>query len=100
MLAPVSGGHFNPLVSLAGAVFGGMPRRHLAAYVPAQIAGCVTGAVLANLMFAAPAVSISTRHRATAAHGLVSSTRWRGRRASRKLISGCATARTDGLPVP
>jgi glycerol uptake facilitator-like aquaporin len=70
MFAPVSGGHLNPVVSLAGAVFGGLPWRHLAAYVPAQLTGCVTGAVLANLMFAAPAVSISTKHRATAAHGL------------------------------
>jgi len=70
MFAPVSGGHFNPVVSLAGAVFGGLPWRHVAVYIPAQVAGCVAGAVLANLMFAAPAVSISTKHRATAAHGL------------------------------
>jgi glycerol uptake facilitator-like aquaporin len=70
MFAPVSGGHFNPVVSLAGAVFGGLPRRDLAGYIPAQIAGCTSGAVLANLMFDAPAVSISTRHRASPAHGL------------------------------
>jgi glycerol uptake facilitator-like aquaporin len=70
MFAPVSGGHFNSVVSLAGAVFGGLPWRHAAVYIPAQIVGCVAGAVLANLMFAAPAVSISTKHRATAAHGL------------------------------
>lgn len=70
MFAPVSGGHFNPVVSLAGAVFGGLPWRHVAVYVPAQIVGCVAGAILANLMFAVPAVSISTKHRATAAHGL------------------------------
>jgi arsenate reductase len=70
MFAPASGGHFNPVVSLAGAVFGGLPWRHAAVYIPAQIVGCVAGAVLANLMFAAPAVSISTKHRATAAHGL------------------------------
>lgn len=36
----------------------------------AQVAGCASGAVLANLMFGASAVSISTTHRATAAHGL------------------------------
>ncbi len=70
MFAPVSGGHFNPVVSLAGAVFGNLPWRHVAAYVPAQLAGCVCGAVLANLMFATPAVSISTKHRATPAHAL------------------------------
>jgi glycerol uptake facilitator-like aquaporin len=70
MFAPVSGGHFNPVVSLAGAVFGGLPWRHAAVYIPAQIVGCVAGAVLANLMFAAPAVSTSTKHRATPAHAL------------------------------
>ena len=34
------------------------------------MAGCVTGAVAANLMFALPAVSISTKHRASGAHAL------------------------------
>jgi len=38
--------------------------------LPAQVAGCASGAVLANLMVARPAVSISTRHRATGAHFL------------------------------
>jgi glycerol uptake facilitator-like aquaporin len=70
MFAPVSGAHFNPVVSLADAVLGGLRWWQLAAYVPAQVAGCAAGAVLANLMFAAPAVSISTKHRATPAHGL------------------------------
>jgi arsenate reductase len=35
-----------------------------------QVAGCIGGAVVANLMFALPAVSISTKHRATPAHFL------------------------------
>ena len=34
------------------------------------MAGCVTGAVAANLMFALPAVSISAKHRASGAHAL------------------------------
>ena len=38
--------------------------------MPAQVVGCVTGAVLANLMFDLAPVSISTTHRATVAHGL------------------------------
>jgi glycerol uptake facilitator-like aquaporin len=70
MFGPVSGGHFNPVVSLADAAFGGLRWRDAAAYVPAQVAGCIAGAVAANLMFARAAVSISAKHRATPAHFL------------------------------
>ena len=68
MFGPVSGGHFNPVVSLVDVAFGGLSRRDVAAYVPAQVAGCVTGAVVANAMFSLSAISISTHHRATPAH--------------------------------
>ena len=70
MFGPVSGGHFNPVVSFADAALGGMSWRDAAAYLPAQVAGCVTGAVTANLMFAQAAVSISVKHRASGAHAL------------------------------
>jgi glycerol uptake facilitator-like aquaporin len=70
MFGPVSGGHFNPVVSLADAAFGGLSWREAAAYLPAQVAGCTAGAVLANLMFALPAVTISAKRRATPAHFL------------------------------
>ena len=70
MFGPVSGGHFNPVVSFVDAAFGGLSWRDASAYLPAQVAGCVGGAVLANLMFALPAVSISAKHRATPAHFL------------------------------
>jgi glycerol uptake facilitator-like aquaporin len=70
MFGPVSGGHFNPVVSFADAAFGGLSWRDAAAYLPAQAAGCTAGAVIANLMFALPAVSISTKHRASPAHFL------------------------------
>ena len=70
MFGPVSGGHFNPVVSFVDAGFGGLSWRDAAAYLPAQVAGCIGGAVLANLMFALPAVSISAKHRATPAHFL------------------------------
>jgi glycerol uptake facilitator-like aquaporin len=70
MFGPVSGGHFNPVVSFADAAFGGLSWRDAAAYLPVQVAGCIGGAVLANLMFALSAVSISTKHRATPAHFL------------------------------
>jgi glycerol uptake facilitator-like aquaporin len=68
MFGPVSGGHFNPVVSLADAAFSGLSWRDASAYIPAQTAGCVLGAVTANGMFALAAVSISTHHRASPAH--------------------------------
>ncbi len=68
MFGPVSGGHFNPVVSLVDAAFGGLSRRDALAYIPAQVAGCITGAVVANGMFALSAISISTHHRASPAH--------------------------------
>jgi len=70
MFGPVSGGHFNPVVSFADAVFGGLRWRDAAAYLPAQVAGCITGAIAANLMFGLSAVSISAKHRASPAHFL------------------------------
>src|SRR4051812_34888892 len=65
MFGPVSGAHFNPVVSVVDAAFGGLSWRDAAAYVPAQVAGCASGAVLANAMFAEAAVSISETHRAS-----------------------------------
>jgi glycerol uptake facilitator-like aquaporin len=70
MFAPVSGAHFNPVVSCVDAALGGLPWRQALAYIPVQVVGCISGAVLANLMFSAKAVSISTKDRATTAHGL------------------------------
>ncbi len=68
MFGPVSGGHFNPVVSLVEAALGGAPRRDVLPYAAAQTAGCISGAVLANAMFALAAVSISTHHRASPSH--------------------------------
>jgi glycerol uptake facilitator-like aquaporin len=70
MFGPVSGGHFNPVVSFVDAAFGGLSWRHAAAYLPAQVSGCIGGAVLANLMFSKAAVSFSTKHRASGPHFL------------------------------
>jgi glycerol uptake facilitator-like aquaporin len=68
MFGPVSGGHFNPVVSLLDATFGGMSWPYALSYIPVQIIGCISGAVLANAMFAKAAISISTHHRASPAH--------------------------------
>ena len=53
MFLPVSGAHFNPVVSAVDAALGGVSWRQALAYLPAQVVGCVSGAVLANLMFRA-----------------------------------------------
>ncbi len=68
MFGPISGAHFNPVVSLVDAALGGIARRTALAYILVQVAGCVAGAILANAMFAQPAISIATTHRATGAH--------------------------------
>jgi glycerol uptake facilitator-like aquaporin len=73
MFEPVSGAHFNPVVSLVDVALGRRARRDLLAYVPAQVAGCLIGAIVANAMFGLAAVSISTTHRATGPHLLAES---------------------------
>lgn len=68
MFGPVSGAHLNPVVSLVDAAFGGLRWRHALGYVPAQVAGCIAGAIAANLMFDLSAISIATTHRASGSH--------------------------------
>ena len=65
---PVSGAHFNPVVSAADWWLGrragtGLRPVELAGYVAAQVAGAIGGAVLANAMYALAPVSWSTHHR-------------------------------------
>ncbi|MEV6480341.1 MIP/aquaporin family protein [Streptomyces sp. NPDC051576] len=68
LLGPVSGAHFNPVVTLAewwtarrgGA---GVTAREVAVYVPAQIVGAIVGAILADAMFGEPLVKWSTHDR-------------------------------------
>jgi arsenate reductase len=70
VFSPVSGAHLNPVVSLADAALGHRSWRDVIGYIPSQIAGCIAGAVLANLMFARSAVTWSTNDRLTVAHAL------------------------------
>jgi arsenate reductase len=63
-----TGAHVNPVVSFVDVAFGGISWRDATAYLPAQVAGCIAGAVAANVMFSLRAVSISTHHRATGPH--------------------------------
>ncbi len=70
VLGPISGAHFNPVVSLADWFLGrrrglGLPAREALAYIPAQVVGAIGGAVLADAMFAKPLVQWSTHHRSS-----------------------------------
>jgi arsenate reductase len=68
VFGPVSGAHFNPVVSLADAVLALRPPRDMLMYVPAQVLGCVAGAVIANATFGLAAVAWSTTDRFTWPH--------------------------------
>jgi glycerol uptake facilitator-like aquaporin len=59
LLGPVSGAHFNPLVSLVEAVRRRLPWGEALAYALAQLAGCCAGALLAHLMFDLPMIQAS-----------------------------------------
>jgi arsenate reductase len=71
MFGPVSGAHFNPVISLADWWLGrryrtGLTPSNLGVYVVAQLAGAIAGCVLANLMFDLPAVAFSGTERSGA----------------------------------
>jgi len=68
LLGPISGAHFNPVVTLADwwtgrTVTGGLGVRDAAAYTAAQITGAISGAVLADAMFGKQLVQWSTHDR-------------------------------------
>ncbi|MFC6599089.1 MIP/aquaporin family protein [Kitasatospora paranensis] len=68
LLGPVSGAHFNPVVTLAEWWTGrrkaeGIGLREVAAYIPAQIVGAIGGAILADAMFGRAPVRWSTHDR-------------------------------------
>jgi arsenate reductase len=68
VFAPVSGAHFNPVVTAVDALLGERPWADLARYLPAQVLGCIAGSILANAMFGMPAAAWSTTDRATWPH--------------------------------
>ena len=63
VLGPVSGAHFNPVVTLVMAARGVLARRLVAGYVAAQLLGAALGAWLAHAMFDLPLLQVSTRQR-------------------------------------
>jgi glycerol uptake facilitator-like aquaporin len=75
MFGPVSGAHFNPVVTAVDWLLGrragtGISGVHVAPYIVAQTVGAVAGAVLANAMFDLPPVAISSTDRASTGHGI------------------------------
>jgi glycerol uptake facilitator-like aquaporin len=92
---PISGGHFNPVVSLADASQGGMRWRDVGPYIAAQIIGAFAGAAVAHVMFGEPTFSASQHVRSgmaqmvsefVATFGLLS------------VIWGCSRARPQATP--
>ena len=62
-IGPISGAQFNPVVSGVEMVRREMPLGEGFLYIAVQIGGACAGAILANLMFALPAVTTSTHQR-------------------------------------
>ena len=60
---PVSGAHFNPVVTLADALEGGIPWGETPAYMCAQTLGGISGAITAHIMFGLPFISLSHHNR-------------------------------------
>ena len=59
VFGPLSGAHFNPAVTLAFALRGGLPWSTAAVYVVAQVLGGIAGVWMAHLMFELPVSQFS-----------------------------------------
>ncbi len=62
---PISGAHFNPVVTLALAARREVPPAQAAAYVAAQCVGAIVGVWLAHAMFGLPILEVSAHARST-----------------------------------
>jgi len=63
MFGPISGAHFNPVVTLSQCTLNGLPWTNLVPYFIAQTAGGIAGAALANAMFSLDVLGPSTKVR-------------------------------------
>jgi len=92
---PISGAHFNPVVTLADASQGGIAWRDVPGYVAAQAAGAFAGVAAANLMFGLPIFFASSRVRHGAAQMFSEFVATFGLLA---VIWGCARLRAAAVP--
>lgn len=67
MLGPVSGAHFNPVVTLSFRYFKQLTNRETVGFIGAQIVGGCIGSVLTNVMFELEAINVSTKVRSSGA---------------------------------
>jgi glycerol uptake facilitator-like aquaporin len=92
---PISGAHFNPVVSMSQGWTGGMPWSNVARYVPAQLIGAIAGVLVAHGMFGERLIAASLHERSgvaqlfaelVATFGLMS------------VIGGTARGRSSAIP--
>jgi len=70
VFGPISGAHFNPVVTLAFGRSAGLSRGTMGLYVAVQLAGALAGAMLANAMFDLPMLQWSGKDRTGAGQWL------------------------------
>jgi glycerol uptake facilitator-like aquaporin len=95
-LGPISGAHFNPVVTLGDAIRGGIGWRETPGYIGAQVAGGLCGAVVAHGMFGLPAVSLSQHERSGGAQMLSEFVATFGLLC---VIWGCARRRNEAVAI-
>jgi glycerol uptake facilitator-like aquaporin len=93
-LGPVSGAHFNPAVTLADAMQGGIAWREVPGYIAAQVLGAYAGAAAAHLMFGLPVFFAS--HHARSGRALLFS-EFIATFGLLAVIWGCARARPSAV---
>lgn len=93
---PVSGAHFNPVVTLADASQGGLAWRDVPAYLVAQVAGAFGGVATAHVMFKQPAVFFASHHERSGVAQLVSE--FVATFGLLAVIWGCARRRAGAVP--
>jgi glycerol uptake facilitator-like aquaporin len=92
---PISGAHFNPVVTLADAAMGGLKWAEAPFYLSAQFAGALIGVAAAHLMFGAPIFFASHHVRSGAAQMFSEFVATFGLIA---VIWGCARRHSDTVP--
>ena len=92
---PISGSHLNPAVTLADAVIGGFPWKHVPGYIVAQVSGAFLGVAAAHTMFNLPLFFISHHARSGASQAFSEFVATFG---LLSVIWGCARSRPSAIP--